>query len=112
MEATAARWWQALRDFGPWVVIELLLPGATLFALLLLLSRRFVRDGFGDVRQHAFGPGAGRWPVIARERRNWWSCTCAGIAACRCLGGALGRGVRRCCMKLLELRSLPLARAA
>ena len=40
-----------LGDFAPYLV-ELLLPGGTLVALLLWLSRNFVRNGLRDVRQH------------------------------------------------------------
>ena len=40
-----------LGDFAPYFV-ELLLPGGTLVALLLWLSRNFVRNGLRDVRQH------------------------------------------------------------
>ena len=40
-----------LSDFAPYLV-ELLLPGGTLVALLLWLSRNFVRNGLRDVRQH------------------------------------------------------------
>jgi hypothetical protein len=45
-----------LRDFGPYVLVELLLPGGTLVALLLWLSRRFLRNGLRDVHQHRFAP--------------------------------------------------------
>jgi hypothetical protein len=52
-QPTTSRALAVLRDCGPYVLIELLLPGGTLIALLLYLSRRFVRDGLGAVRQHA-----------------------------------------------------------
>ena len=35
--------WTALRAVGPYLLIELLLPGGTLFAFLLWLSQRFRR---------------------------------------------------------------------
>ena len=38
--------WTALRAVGPYLLIELLLPGGTLFALLLWLSQRFARNSF------------------------------------------------------------------
>ena len=53
----------ALRDFAPYFLVEPLLPGGTLVALLLWLSQRFVRDGFGDVRQYPKTP-APRTAVI------------------------------------------------
>ena len=36
--------WTALRAVGPYLLIELLLPGGTLFAFLLWLSQRFKRS--------------------------------------------------------------------
>ena len=44
-----------LRDFAPYFVVEPLLPGGALVALLLWLSRHFIRDGLRDVRQHLHG---------------------------------------------------------
>jgi hypothetical protein len=41
-----------LRALGPYVALELLLPGGTLIALLLWLSQRFDVAGFGPV--HAY----------------------------------------------------------
>ena len=101
MIETATQWWRGLRVFAGWLAIEPLLPGATLFALLLWLTLRYVRGGFLDVRQYAFAPNAGKWSLAAFEQRNWWSCTCDG-AACRCFAG-IARGWRRCCVKLLDL---------
>ena len=37
--------WTALRAVGPYLLIELVLPGGTLFAFLLWLSQRFKRSG-------------------------------------------------------------------
>lgn len=92
---TAGKGW-----IGGWLLLEQLLPGATLFALLLWLSYRFLREGFGDVRQYAFAqPAAG--PTFARSaRRNWWSCTCS-PRACACLA-ALARELRLCCVQSLR----------
>jgi hypothetical protein len=97
---TARRWWRRWRVVATWLVVDQALPGATLFALLLWLSYQYVRGGFGDVRQHAFAPDAGRWSLATPVRKNWWNCTCAGIGACVCLA-AIARGMRRCCVKLL-----------
>ena len=102
MGETATHWWRASRGFAPWFVLETLVPGAALFALLLLLSLRFVRGGFGEVRQHAWAPTASKGSRPAALQRRWWSCTCVSIAACACLP-AIARGLRRCCMKLLTL---------
>lgn len=44
-----------LRDLSPYFLLEPLLPGGALLALLLWLSQRFFRTGFGDVRQYLFG---------------------------------------------------------
>ena len=37
--------WTALRAVGPYLLIELVLPGGTLFAFLLWLSQRLKRSG-------------------------------------------------------------------
>jgi hypothetical protein len=101
MMETATYWWRGLRGFVPWIITEGMLPGATLFALLLLLSQRFVRAGFGDIRQHAFAPDAGKWSLATPLKRNWWSCTCASIESCAC-AAAIASGLRRCCEKVLR----------
>jgi hypothetical protein len=44
-----------LRTFGPYLLLEVLLPGGTLLALLLWLSQRFNRAGFGGVHQYLLG---------------------------------------------------------
>ena len=40
----------ALRAAGPYLLIELILPGGTLVAFLLWLVRRCTREGFGGLR--------------------------------------------------------------
>ena len=44
----------ALRDVGPYVLLEILLPGGTLVALLLWLSQRYMSGGLRGVRQYLF----------------------------------------------------------
>ncbi len=90
------QWGRGLRALGSWLVLEPLLPGATLFVLLLWLSRRFVLEGFGSVRQHANAPNGGKWVLHSPVRKNWWSCDCVSQAGCACLS-AIARGLRRCC---------------
>ena len=49
----AKRAWKfflALRAAGPYLLIELVLPGGTLVAFLLWLSQRFKRGGFSEMR--------------------------------------------------------------
>jgi hypothetical protein len=62
----------ALRGFGPYVLLEILLPGGTLFALLLWLSQRYMRGGLPGVRQHLFLQKVARpvVSVIASFRRS------------------------------------------
>lgn len=43
-----------LRSFGPYVLIEVLLPGGTLLAVLLWLLQRFKRGRFGSMRRYFF----------------------------------------------------------
>ena len=47
---------KSLRRAGPYVLIELLLPGGTLLALLLWLSSGASRGQFSDVQQVAPQP--------------------------------------------------------
>lgn len=44
----------ALRELGPYVLLEILLPGGTLVALLLWLSQRYMSGGLEGVRQYSF----------------------------------------------------------
>ena len=81
-----------------WPLLDALLPGATLFMLLLWLSWRFVHGGFGGVRHHAFAAVGRSGSFAARAPTNWWSCTCR-AGACACLA-AIARGLRQC-LKLL-----------
>ena len=50
------RWLRRLSVLSPYFVIEPLVPGATLVALLLWLSHQFVHDRLDGVRQHLFQP--------------------------------------------------------
>jgi hypothetical protein len=75
----------ALRDLAPYFLVEPLLPGGTLVALLLWLSQMFVRDGFGGVRQYLHAPRTST--VIAANRtrsaatRRFCAKSCAVVAA-------------------------------
>ena len=89
--------WRTFGRVAPLFIIEALLPGAARVFILLGLSYRFVRAGFGELRQHAY-TAAAAWTSSASATRNWWSCTCV---RCRCLAG-FGRVLRRCCFGLLH----------
>ena len=54
-----------LGDFAPYVV-ELLLPGGTVVALLLWLSRNYFRNRFRDVRQHSHERSVHKPVIIAK----------------------------------------------
>ena len=56
-----------IRKFGPYLLIELLLPGGTLLALLLWLSQGLGRGGFADVQQSGTAPSAIEHTVAPRE---------------------------------------------
>ena len=56
----------ALRGLGPYVLLEILLPGGTLVALLLWLSQRYMGGGLGSVRQYSFQKVAKPVAAIAR----------------------------------------------
>ncbi|HEX6136864.1 MAG TPA: hypothetical protein VF059_04365 [Casimicrobiaceae bacterium] len=57
------------RKLGPYVVVELLLPGGTLLALILFLCRRGTLNASGDPRRAA--PGAPRVIVsVQKEHRH------------------------------------------
>lgn len=48
--------WSALRKGGPYVLVELLLPGGTLLALLLWLSSGMGRGLFADAHPPRISP--------------------------------------------------------
>lgn len=88
--AAAARWRRRLESHA-WLLLEPFLPGATLALLLVVLSLAYLREGFGSIRQHAFGPDAGKGAVNATTRRQWWHCPCVSALGCRCAQAAIGR---------------------
>ena len=45
------KWLTGMRELGPYLLIELLLPGGTLVAFLLWLMQRVKRAGFGALRR-------------------------------------------------------------
>ena len=45
--------WELARKLGPYVMLEILLPGGTLLALLLFLYRRRQSDGATGARRNA-----------------------------------------------------------
>ena len=99
---TIASSFAGLRKFGPYVLVELLLPGGTLLALLLWLSQRFVRSGFGNVRQYLFRKINFKTIVAARPRPGRKSlCLCPGHTAVLSVRPSFFR--QRC-----EMRSAPL----
>jgi hypothetical protein len=65
-----------LRSVGPYLLIELLLPGGTLLALLLWLSQGFAQGKFAIVHERDVAPSALEL-VIAATTRQW-----QGTAAC------------------------------
>ena len=67
---TAVQWWRGLREVAPWFVVEALLPGATLFALLLWLSHRFVSEGFAQVRHYALAPTVGMFSLTTSAKET------------------------------------------
>lgn len=102
----AARWgWNRWGMVPTWLLVDQVIPGAVLFVLLLWLSQRYLRKGFEDVRQYANAPAAGKWSLAAPVRKNWWSCTCAAVGGCRCMG-AIAHGLLRCCKKALAPKDL------
>ena len=73
--------WTALRAVGPYVLIELLLPGGTLFAFLLWLSQRCKRGAL-ERRDSASSPRIEK--AIGAELSQ-----VPGIASIKPLGAAL-----------------------
>src|SRR5688500_2423222 len=77
-----------VRDLAPYFLIEPLLPGGTVVALLLWLSQVFIRDGLAGVRQYLHLPRGANTAVTAdRVRqvgvRNLCRKSCAVVAAWR-----------------------------
>jgi hypothetical protein len=58
MKAAASRFMPNIRGFGPYLLIELLLPGGTLIALLLWISQGMTRSGLLGVHQPTVNPSS------------------------------------------------------
>lgn len=61
---------QTLRRLGPYLLVELLLPGGTLIALLLWLTQGNARIGSSGVHLPVVAPSAISKTVGAREGRD------------------------------------------
>ena len=78
---------RTLRDFAPYVLIEPLLPGGTVVALLLWLSQAFLGGGLARVRQYLHAPRSAT--LVAADRmpqarvRSFCRKNCAVVAAWR-----------------------------
>ena len=75
--------WAALRALGPYLMIELLLPGGTILALLLWLSQRFARKVRAKTQGASSSPSQGA-AVLSGESRQ-----VAHMAGVKPLGTAL-----------------------
>jgi len=56
MFATVSRLAPSVRSFGPYVLMELLLPGGTILALLLWISQGITRGGLLGVQHPVASP--------------------------------------------------------
>ncbi len=63
MPMPLSNFFSRLRAMGPYLVLELILPGGTLIALLLWLSQRFGSTGFGSMHAYVSARLLGR-PAI------------------------------------------------
>ncbi|HET7597360.1 MAG TPA: hypothetical protein VFK15_10540 [Burkholderiales bacterium] len=70
-----------------YVLIEFVLPGGTLVALLLWLLQLYFREGFAGVRQYAHVPRMLKAKILARARPRK-------AAICRCLRQTVFLGAR------------------
>ena len=59
-----------LRALGPYLVIELVLPGGTLLALLLWLSQRIRRTGTGAMQRIAWRQANARPAIEGKPHTN------------------------------------------
>lgn len=93
-----------LGDFAPYFV-ELLLPGGSVVALLLWLSRNYFRNRFRDVLQHSHERGIPKPVIIARapvKRHSVRLCS-KGCAVVRLLRDSFSQwcesvvSARQCC---------------
>lgn len=91
-----------VRDFAPYFVVEPLLPGGALVALLLWLSRHFIRNGLRDVRQHLHDRGIETPVVQAKAPANSLA---ARLCVRRCaVVRVLRNGFRRWCESVAAQR--------
>jgi hypothetical protein len=58
-----------LRSVGPYLLIELLLPGGTLLAVLLWLSQGFAQGKFAIVHERDVAPSGLELVIAARPRQ-------------------------------------------
>lgn len=58
----------SLGAFGAYLLIEILLPGAALAALLLWMLRSYFRDGFASVRQYLHLPRISKPAIFANAQ--------------------------------------------
>ena len=70
-----------LRAMGPYLAVELILPGGTLIALLLWLSQRFGRARFGPMHAYVSARLLGR-PAIAARPHDFGDDACMAWAPC------------------------------
>jgi hypothetical protein len=60
--------WESARRVGPYLMLEILLPGGTLLALLLFLYRRRQSDGATGARRNALASWvSGSLRVLSRD---------------------------------------------
>ncbi|MEN3355922.1 MAG: hypothetical protein V7640_4080 [Betaproteobacteria bacterium] len=65
-----------LRSAGPYLLIELLLPGGTLLALLLWLSQGFAQGKFAIVHERDVAPSALELVIAAQPPRLQATAAC------------------------------------
>jgi len=62
--------WELARRLGPYLMLEILLPGGTVLALLLFLYRRRQSNGASGAQRNALASAGGATPISHRDFRN------------------------------------------
>ena len=75
----ASDWLTRLRAAGPYVLVELLLPGGTFIAALLWLSQRFARNGLGGLYPRRSAPSL-NYAIVAMAPDVHAAFACASYA--------------------------------
>jgi hypothetical protein len=69
--SAVCRWMPKLRTFGPYLLMELLLPGGTLIALLVWLSQGMTRSSLTTIDRPVVAPRQVEKVIASTNLQSW-----------------------------------------